>query len=248
MSRKTKRNQPNPPPQDPQAAQASQASETRRWVLGVGSVVILLIVAAVVSLKLDGQRPGAPSTAGQADPDPARQAALASVQSPTLGEASAKVHIVEFLDPACETCAAFFPLVKQVLEQNPGRIRLSVRHVAFHEGSDYVIRVLEASRRQDRYWETLEALLATQGQWAVNHTVRPNLVLPAIASVGLDVALLTADMETPETTERVRRDREDAMTLKVTATPEYFVNGRPLPSFGQPQLLTLIDEELQRAY
>jgi hypothetical protein len=36
--------------------------------------------------------------------------------------------------------------------------------------------------------------------------------------------------------------------MKVTATPEYFVNGSPLPSFGEQQLLDLVHEELQRAY
>jgi hypothetical protein len=44
------------------------------------------------------------------------------------------------------------------------------------------------------------------------------------------------------------RDRDDAMTLKVTATPEYFVNGRPLPEFGYEPLLALVREELERAY
>jgi len=34
----------------------------------------------------------------------------------------------------------------------------------------------------------------------------------------------------------------------VTATPEYFVNGRQMPSFGERQLMTLIGEELRRAY
>ena len=38
------------------------------------------------------------------------------------------------------------------------------------------------------------------------------------------------------------------MTLKVSATPEYFVNGRPLPSFGQQQLLDLVREELGKHY
>ena len=72
----------------------------------------------------------------------------------------AKVHIVEFLDPACETCALFFPMVKQWMAEVPGDIRLSVRHVAFHSGADYAVRILEASRKQDKYWQTLEALLA----------------------------------------------------------------------------------------
>ena len=47
---------------------------------------------------------------------------------------------------------------------------------------------------------------------------------------------------------RIERDQKDAVTLKVSATPEYFVNGRPLPSFGQQQLLDLVREELEKAY
>jgi protein-disulfide isomerase len=165
-----------------------------------------------------------------------------------VGDPAARVHIVEFLDPACETCAMFYPLVKQVMARHPGRIRLSVRHLALHEGSEYVVRLLEASRKQDRYWQTLEALLATQSQWAVHHTVRPELVLPAIATVGLDVERLQSDMNSAEVAERAQRDRADAMALKVTATPEYFVNGRQMPSFGEQQLMSLIDEELRKAY
>jgi len=49
-------------------------------------------------------------------------------------------------------------------------------------------------------------------------------------------------------TARIERDRADAVALKVTATPEYFVNGRPLPSFGYDQLLGVVNEELQAAY
>ena len=82
--------------------------------------------------------------------------------SPTLGNPDAKVHIVEFLDPACETCAAFYPEVKKLMAANPDRIRLSVRHVPFHNGSDQVVRILEAARDQGKYRPTLEALLASQ--------------------------------------------------------------------------------------
>ena len=55
-------------------------------------------------------------------------------------------------------------------------------------------------------------------------------------------------MNSPEVLERMARDQADAVTLKVSATPEYFVNGRPLPSFGQQQLLNLVREELEKAY
>ena len=176
----------------------------------------------------------------------ARQAALASEHSPTLGDPQAKVHIVEFLDPACETCALFYPMVKQWMADVPGEIRLSVRHVAFHTGADYAVRILEASRKQDKYWQTLEALLASQRQWTQHHTVLPDRIGPAIADVGLDVEQLKADMNSIEVMTRIEQDKKDAILLKVSATPEYFVNGRPLPSFGQQQLADLVREELSK--
>jgi len=185
---------------------------------------------------------GPESSAG----DDARQAALASEHAPSVGDPGAKVHIVEFLDPACGTCALFYPMVKGWMAELPGQIRLSVRHVPFHDGVDYVVRILEASRNQDKYWETLEALLASQREWVNNHVVQPERVLPAIAGVGLDVAQLEADMKSPEVQQRMDKDLEDSKVLKVVATPEYFVNGRPLPSFGQEQLANLVREELQK--
>jgi protein-disulfide isomerase len=162
----------------------------------------------------------------------------------THGDPGAKVHIVEFLDPACGTCALFFPMVKQWMAEVPGDIRLSVRHVAFHSGADYAVRILEASRKQNKYWETLEALLMSQNQWVRNHVVQPDRIAPAIAGVGLNMEQLTADMNTAEVVQRIEQDKKDSIFLKVSATPEYFVNGRPLPSFGQQQLADLVREEL----
>lgn len=245
MSRKTKRNQPSPGQQAVQAPGASGANETRRWVFIVGSVVVLLVIAAVAMIVANDKTTQAPQAAASAN---ANSVALASEHSPQLGDPAARVHLVEFLDPACETCAMFYPVVKQLLAENPGRIRVSLRHVALHEGSEYVVKLLEASREQDKYWETLEALFGSQSHWAVNHTVQPDLALQAISGVGLDLEQLRVDMDAPEVVQRVQQDRADAMALEVTATPEYFVNGRPLSSFGQQQLMDLVAEELRRAY
>ena len=174
------------------------------------------------------------------------EAALASEGAPSYGDPNAKVHIVEFLDPACETCAVFYPMVKEWMSQVPGEIRLSVRHVPFHAGSEHAVKVLEASRQQGKYWETLEALLASQAQWTRNHTVLPEMIGPAIAGVGLDMDKLEADMNSMESLVRVEQDKEDAKLLRISKTPTYFVNGRPLPSFGAQQLANLIGEELQK--
>jgi protein-disulfide isomerase len=124
--------------------------------------VAMVIGALLVATLLSGCGDSRPSQAE----DQARQAALASEHAPTLGPADAKVHIVEFLDPACGTCAMFYPMVKGWMAEVPDGIRLSIRHVPFHDGVDYAVRVLEASRNQDKYWETLETagIAATVGE------------------------------------------------------------------------------------
>lgn len=169
---------------------------------------------------------------------------LARSHAPSLGPVGARVHIVEFLDPACETCAAFYPLVKKMMAANPADIRLTVRYAPFHQGSDQVVMALEASRRQGKYWQALEALLGFQGAWVQNHRARPDLIWPPLARAGLDVERLKADMQAPEIARVVAQDLADAKALNVTKTPEYFVNGRPLPSFGFEQLRDLVQEQL----
>lgn len=219
----------------------AHANRQRSITAAIVAVTLIAIVAATVFYQSEKSR----SVPSGTD---VRQQALASRHSPTLGDPDAKVHIVEFLDPACGTCALFFPMVKEWMNELPERLRLSVRHVAFHTGSDYVVKILEASRNQDKYWQTLEALLTTQRQWVLNHTVQQDKVLPAIAVVGLDVDQLMADMNSVEVMQRIEQDKKDSVLMKVSATPEYFVNGRQLPSFGQQQLLDLVREELERAY
>ena len=227
MSRKTHSNRAN-----------ADSRINRTTLAAVAVVVLVLGLVAAVFLYDNVDNGSLPAEAVT------RQTALASEHSPTLGNPGAKVHIVEFLDPACETCAMFFPMVKQWVSQVPGEIRLSVRHVAFHTGADYAVKVLEASRNQGKYWETLEVLLATQQQWTQHHTVLPEKIAPAIAGVGLDMEQLMTDMDSVEVQARIEQDRKDAVFLKVSKTPDYYVNGRPLPSFGPQQLADLIREEL----
>ena len=235
MSRKSQRNRIDP---KLQPSGTSAAGSRRGLVIGLVAAVLVAVAVAVLLTR----------SPGNGASDDARQAALSRDYAPSIGDAGARVHIVEFLDPACETCAQFYPLVKQLVADNPGKIRLSLRHVPFHQGAEHAVRALEASRKQDKYWQTLEALLGSQRRWTQNHTVMPEQVLPALGGVGLDMERLMADMQSPEVTQRMDQDLRDATALKVTATPEYFVNGRPLPSFGYQQLLDLVNEELQKAY
>jgi protein-disulfide isomerase len=171
-------------------------------------------------------------------------AALVRADAPSFGKPDAPVHIVEFFDPACGTCREFYPMVKALMAQHPGQIRLSLRYAPFHPGSDTVVKVLEASRQQGRFEATLEALFARQDVWVQNHTANAQLTGPLLAPLGMDLAQLQNDANAPEVATIIARDLADAKTLNVTMTPEYFVNAKPLPQFGFAELKQLVDEAL----
>jgi thiol-disulfide isomerase/thioredoxin len=45
-----------------------------------------------------------------------------------MGPADARVVLVEFFDPACETCRAFAPYLKALLAEHRNRVRLVLRY------------------------------------------------------------------------------------------------------------------------
>lgn len=176
------------------------------------------------------------------------QANLLRMHSPTLGPSEAKVLIVEFFDPACETCRDFYPFVKQLMAEHPDRIRLALRYAPFHEGSVEVVKIMEAARRQGKYWETLTALYASQSHWVQHHRVQADRIWEALANVGLDLDRIRQEMNGSEIAALIAQDIEDANALNVTMTPEFFVNGRPMPSFGYDQLQGLVEDAVAENY
>ena len=168
--------------------------------------------------------------------------------SPVIGDPNAKVTIVEFFDPACETCKAFYPFVKQIMANNPGRIKLVLRYLPLHKGSDYVIKLLEAARLQNKFWETLDLVYKTQPSWASHHNPQPENLWSLLRGSGLDLSKAREDMPIPIITQRIQQDLADARQLQVNKTPGFFVNGKPLVRFGYEQLQELIDTEIRNSY
>ncbi len=168
--------------------------------------------------------------------------------SQSLGPEDAKVTLVEFFDPACETCSAFHRFVKDILAQYPGKIKLVVRYAPFHQGADYFVKILEAARNQGMYWETLEIMFQTQQYWANHHNPKPELIWGFLKETKLDLKRIKSEMQSSEIARIIKQDLEDAATLNVTKTPGFFVNGKPLITFGYRHLRDLIETEIKANY
>jgi protein-disulfide isomerase len=162
----------------------------------------------------------------------------------TLGPPDAKVHIVEFMDPGCETCRVFHPLLEKLLSDNAGKVRLSIRYLPLHEGADTMVKILEAADKQERYWETLHLMFESQPQWASHHHPQPEKIWPLLSHIGLDVERIRRDMDAPEIAAILEQDLADARSLGLRKTPSFFVNGEPLRQFGYEPLVQLVSEAI----
>ena len=168
--------------------------------------------------------------------------------SPTLGSNDAKVYLIKFTDPACETCRAFHPYVKQLMNAHPNKIKLVIRYNPLHQGADFPVKILEAARKQGKFWETMDVLYGTQQHWTSHHVVQPQKIWRFLTMIGLDVEKIKKDMNDPAIQARIEQDLADARELGAKKTPGFFVNGKPLTSFGRNQLRQLVESEIKQRY
>ena len=214
---------------------------SKKWmVLATVALVVLAFAAGVVVYT--GRTNQEVTAAVQSNGD-----AMIMPHLPIYGNQPAKVPIVEFFDPSCETCRAFYPIVKSIVNASFGQVRLVVRYAPLHHGSDTAVRILEAARLQDKYWEALERALAAQPQWASHDRPQPLLIWDVIGDIGLDMAKARTDADGSAVDQILRQDIADMQALKVNRTPSFFVNGTPLREFGEAPLKALVGEERKKA-
>ena len=68
-----------------------------------------------------------------------------------------------------------------------------------------------------------------------------------VAAAGLDVEQARREMSSAEIDAVLEQDMADVQSNNVRQTPTFFVNGRPLESFGPQQLHDLVREEVESA-
>jgi len=117
-----------------------------------------------------------------------------------------------------------------------------------HQNSDVIVSIFEAARLQNRFWETLERAYQTRDAWIEHHVARPEKFWEQLGGLGLDMEKLNKDIQSAEIARRVKLDMLDAQQLKVSKTPGFFVNGKPLVHFGYQQLQQLVESEIAANY
>lgn len=208
---------------------------------GIAVVVLSLALGGVVAYRENQGK--AEATAEQSSD---RQSLLVRPDSHAQGPVNAKVTLVEFFDPECESCSAVFPDLKQMLQYYGGDVRLVVRYMPLHPNSMQAATALEAAAEQGKFWELLAMMFERQAEWADHHAPKPELIPTYAKEVGLDLERFKASAAKPEHRTKIERDKADGLALGVDGTPSFFVNGRRLEELNFVILKQMIDGELTK--
>ena len=172
---------------------------------------------------------------------------LEKEHSISFGENKKNIVVVEFLDPECESCALFHPMVKKLFKEYHSDIKLVVRYLANHKNSKFTIKILEAAREQNKYNEVLAVIFEKQSLWAQHNNEKPELLWTFLSEiVDLNIDKLKEDMNNPKIDQIIDIDAKDAKAYNVRGTPTIFVNEKKLDTLSQKELFDLVENEIYK--
>lgn len=168
------------------------------------------------------------------------------------GPKDAKVTVVEFFDPECESCAQISPYIKTEMKYYKEKVRWVFRYMAYHPNSRTAIHILEAARKQNLYLQAQTALFERQHEWGAKHDgsdqsqSKEKEMLAIVANIpGIDMKKLQSDMNDPAIDKLIEKDKIEGTNAGVTGTPTLFVNGKIIDPLSLDTMIARIEAGLK---
>ena len=214
--------------------------QNKKLVLGSLLTLIILFMGSAFFYKSSETKKEEVAVSSRAD-------SLIAEHSIKLGENKKNISIVEFLDPECESCALFHPIIRKLYKEYHEDIQIVTRYLANHKNSKFAIKILEASREQGKYEEVLDVMFEKQHLWAMHNNEKPELLWDFLAVIPqLDIEKLKKDSSNPNIDKLIDIDKSDATNLAVKGTPTIFVNSKRLTVLSQKDLFDLVESEIYK--
>ena len=214
--------------------------QNKKLVLGTLVILVLLFVGLGYFYKNNETKKEEVATLNKGS-------SLVRDHSIKFGENKKNISIVEFLDPECESCALFHPIMRKVYKEYHQDVQLVVRYMTNHKNSKFAIRILEVSRVQNKYEEVLSVIFEKQPIWAEHNNEKPELLWEFLAQIPeLDINKLKEDSKNQKIDEIMDMDMADARELNVRGTPTIFVNEKRLSVLSQKDLFDLVEAEIYK--
>ena len=138
-----------------------------------------------------------------------------------LGNPDAPVTVIEYGDFECPYCAAAAPVLKQLVEESDGQVRLVFRHFPLADNHPHALTAAlaaEAAGAQGAFWPMHDLLFARQDRLS-------DVALRAYAEeLGLDGSRVVGEAA-QAFAEKVAADFQTGLEDEVAGTPTVIVDG-----------------------
>lgn len=172
------------------------------------------------SVSFTAQNPGS-NAITSADSSPIVKD-IALGQNPPRGDVDAPTVIIEFSDFNCPYCKQSAQVLKELIANNPGEIRLYYRHAVptANVGSFRAALASECAGEQGHFWEMHDALFESAPDYSEDR------LMNIARSLKLEEEQFVTCLSTEKFKDRVQSDFEEAQRLGLLGTPTFFINGR----------------------
>jgi protein-disulfide isomerase len=164
-------------------------------------------------------------------------------EAPMRGNANAKISLVEFADYECPHCKRFQPVLRQILDEFHGEVKLYFKHYPLpqHNNARLAAEAATAAQKQGKFWPYEEKL------WANQDNLTPAELEKYAKETGLDMTKFRQDLDSAAVKTRVQKDRTEGSAAGISSTPTLFINGREYSdSHDTESLREWIKEELAK--
>lgn len=151
--------------------------------------------------------------------------------SPTKGEGSGAIEIIEFSDMLCPVCQKAAKMVNIVLANYRKDAVMVFKHFPLdaecntslrrtvHPGACRLAAASVCADRQGKFWEFHDRIFTGDGVYEVNNLDQD------VADLGLDLDAYSECMTSGEGMQKVRQDVAEGIRVGVQSTPTFVMNG-----------------------
>lgn len=163
------------------------------------------------------------------------------------GSQNSPIVLVEYSDYQCPACAAYHPLVEELLKTYSDKILFVYRHFPLrqHQYAQLAAQTAEAAGKQGKFWEMHAKLFENQGIWSESSKAKETF-LDYAKELNLDTEKFLADLDSEAVKDKILSDYQSGVSFGVNGTPSFYLNGRKInnPS-GLEAFKSSIEAEIQ---
>jgi protein-disulfide isomerase len=163
--------------------------------------------------------------------------------TPIYGNPKARITITEFAEFKCQYCANLVPVLKKLVEESNGSVRLLFKHFPLkrHLGSVVSSRAAVAAQKQGKFWEMYDLLYKNMQRQGMED------LMAYAGQLGLDMDRFKQDLNNTHLLQIIERDKIEGVNARVPGTPTLFINGKFCDlNYNEPFMKDVINEEAER--